>query len=276
VKDKARFGRFLPAALGMVALCMAGCAPPSGSGGGTGGGGTGGGGTGSTALTGNWSFQVNPTGTAPFTYLSGFVDETSGGVTPSTTASLQVQSNSCFANTKVLDLAGYTDSNLTQLNSFPSYDQTVSFGLSTQCSAGISLCGTYSVAGGCGAGETGQVLGTLYTPLNGTFQTGSTASPTLSLVISQSPLGSGEGTFEVSGTLAFTGASCLTTATIDSSQSYLSGSTLSLVATTNAVGGALLSLNGTMNPAASTIKVNTIDLAGNTCLSSLTGVTLTN
>jgi hypothetical protein len=256
-------------AISVAFWSLIGCGGPGqGTSGGSGGGPSG------TTLVGNWSFQVNPTGAAPFTYLSGFVNEQAGSGESYTTASLQVQSNSCFADTKVLDLGGYTQGNLTQLSSFPSYSQTVDFDLSTTCTGGLSLCGTYTVSGGCGDGATGQVLGTLYTQLNGTLQTAPSVTPALKLAITQSAEGTGEGTFQVSGTLAFTNASCLTSATIDTAQSYLSGSTLSLVATTNAAGGAQLVLNGTMNPAATSILVNSIALAGSGCLDSLNGVTL--
>ena len=257
--------------LGVV--CFAGCAKSPSSGGSGGGGGPT---PNAVNLTGNWQFQVTSAGNVPLSGMSGFVNEEVGSAGDSslTTASLQVQSSSCFGNSKVLDLEGFTKDPYSQLTAFPSYAQTLTLNLSQMCTGGDSLCGSYQVSGGCADGMSGQLVGVLYAPLTGTFKTGAGATPALAATIAQAPLGSGQGGFEVSGMLAFTGTSCLTTGTIDPTQSYLSGSYLHLVAKTDAANMALLTADGTMNASATHISLNSISLAGNGCLSSLNGAGL--
>ncbi len=208
--------------------------------------------------------------------LSGFVNEEVGSAGDSslTTASFQVQSSSCFSGTKVVDLEGFTKDPYSQLVAFPSYAQTLSLNLSSTCSSGIALCGSYQVAGGCADGQSGQLVGVLYAPLKGTFRTAGNVTPALAATVTQAALGTGQGGFEVTGTLAFTGTTCLTTGTIDPTQSYLSGSNLHLVAKTDAANGAVLTADGTINMSATYITLNGINLAGSSCLSSLNGAGL--
>lgn len=227
-------------------------------------------------LSGNWEFQSGTKG-APFTILSGYLNEQAGiaGSSHFTEVSLQVQSNSCFSNSKVLDFEGYAQSSTLSLSSFPSYAQVVTLGLSTQCTNGVNLCGSYAVSGGCADTAQGQVTGVQYATFTGTLQSPSSMTPSLQLAISQQVDGNGQGGFPVSGTLLFTGTQCLTKATIISAQSYLTGSILHLVATTNSANSAQLTLDGLINTAASTVSIDSLSLAGSTCVVPLAGTTIT-
>ncbi len=258
-----------------MAIEVVGCSSSSG---GSGTGGTGGGGGTSTpvppavSLTGNYQFQTSSTGVVPFTALSGFVNEETGSTDGSygLTASLQVQSNACFADIKVLDLGGFTKSPLSQLTAFPYDSQTVTLSLSQNCT-GVSLCGSYTVAGGCADKATGTIVGTKYAALAGTFRTDASASPAMHITLNQMSQGTGQGSFQVSGSMSFTGAGCLTSGTIDKISSFLSGSSLHLVAATDSASGAALTLDGTIDTGATTLTVNSIHLAGSNCLDSLNG-----
>ena len=259
--------------VGAIAIEVAGCSSSgSGSGGSGGGGGTSPPVPPAVSLTGNYQFQTSSTSAVPFTELSGFVNEEAGSTNGSyaLTASLQVQSNACFADAKVLDLGGYTKSPLSELNAFPYDSQTVTLNLSQNCT-GVSLCGSYTVSGGCADKATGTIVGTKYAALSGTFYTGASASPALHITINQTSQGTGQGSFQVSGSMSFTGAGCLTSGTIDKVQSSLSGSSLHLVAATDSAGGAPLTLDGTIDSGATTLMVNSINLAGSGCLDSLNG-----
>jgi hypothetical protein len=253
----------------VLGLQLLGCAK-HGSGTGSGGGST----PPDTSLIGNWQFQATSTGTAPFTTLSGFINEEGfAGDSTITTASLQVQSNGCFANAKVIDLQGFTKSPLAQFTSFPLDSQVVTMGLSQQCT-GVSLCGTYSVAGGCADGATGSITGVKYSTLTGTFSTASGASAGMAATLTQSTEGTGEGSFQVSGSINFTGLTCATSSSIDPTQSFLSGSSLHLVGTSNAPANAPLTIDASINPTATVVTLNTITNTNSTCFQPLSGATL--
>jgi hypothetical protein len=259
----------------LMLVQLSGCAQ-HGSGSGSGSGGGGGSTTPDTSLIGNWQFQATSTGNPPFTSLSGFVNEPGiAGDSTLTTASLQIQSNSCFSGTKVVDFEGFTKAPLAQLTSFPSNSQTITLGLSQQCT-GVSLCGTFTIAGGCADQATGSIVGVKYTQLSGTFSGAASSTASLKISISQSSQGTGQGSLQVSGTMAFTGLPCSTSASIDSTQSYVSGSSLHLVALTNAAVNPQLVIDSTINPAASTMTLNTISFADNSCFAPFNGLTLSN
>ena len=257
-----------------LALQLLGC---SHNGSGSGGSGTGP--SGDTSLIGNWQFEATPSGSgaAPFAVLSGFVNEQGlNGNSTTTTASLQVQSSGCYDSTKVVDFEGFTSSPLVQLTSFPSNSQVVTLGLSQQCSNGVSLCGTYTVAGGCADKETGNITGVKYAALTGTFSTSPGATTGIQVTSTQAGQGTGQGSFQLSGTETFTGVSCATSATIDATQSFISGSTVYLVAQTNAAGNPVLTIDATLNPGATTLTLSKITFPGSNCFQSLSGASLTN
>ena len=255
-----------------TALQLAGC---SHSGSGSGGSGTGP--SPDASLIGNWQFEATSSGTLPFSGLSGFVNEEGfAGNSTTTTASLQVQSTSCFAGTKVIDMEGFSMSPLAQLTSFPSNSQVVTLGLSQQCSNGVSLCGTYSVAGGCADQAAGSITGVKYATLTGAFSTVAGAAVGARITVNQSAQGTGQGGFQISGTESFTGVSCATAATIDPIQSSLSGSFLHLVSQTNATGNPSLTIDATINSAATNLTLGKITFASSNCFQSLNGASLSN
>lgn len=229
------------------------------------------------SLTGNWEFQANSTSPVPFAKLTGFLYEDAGSTDDAkvTTASLQVQSGGCFASSHVLDFQGYTKDISAQLTAFPSFSQNVTFGLSTQCTGGLSLCGSYTVVGGCADGATGTLNGVQYDRLSGIFHTPIGTAPALSLTVAQASQGSGQGTFQLSGSFSASGATCFSEASLDPLQSTLSGSILHLATVPVSGLGTSLSVDGSINAAATIITINTINLPSSTCLSSLNGTTLT-
>ena len=249
----------------LVVLCT-GCATHSPSSGGTTTPSSGG-----TSLTGNWEFQVSTNGVAPFTKLSGFVNQPTASPDSSNavTASLLTQSNTCFSGTKVLDFSGYLKGSTAQLVAFPSFDQSATLGLSTQCTGGLSLCGGYTVAGGCADKASGTLLGVRYSDLSGTFSTAVGVMPGLSVQITQPSQGTGQGTFLLSGTATATGATCFTSGTLNPQESTLSGSAVHL--SINPAAGATqpLILDGTINADTTTLTINAVTFSGGTCMSSL-------
>ena len=271
-KTRPRVGWLGVGTFGIAILQMAGCSH-GGSGSGSGGGGNGP--APDTSLIGNWQFEASSSSTVPFTNLSGFVNEQgfAGGST-TTTASLQVQSTSCFANTKVIDLEGFTKAPLAQLTSFPADSQVVTLGLSQQCTNGVSLCGTYTVAGGCADKASGTIVGVKYAELTGTFSTSPGATPGVQITVSQATQGTGQGDFQVTGTMAFTGLSCATAATIDTAQSSLSGAAVHLVSQLSPAGSSPLIIDASLNTTATTLTLQNVTFTGGSCFQSLNGVSL--
>ena len=79
-------------------------------------------------ITGNWQFTATAkSGTAPFTMLSGFVNESSNepGVNDFTTASFQVHSSTCYSGSSNLFLSGAVTGTHVGLSSFPVEDQVL-------------------------------------------------------------------------------------------------------------------------------------------------------
>ena len=268
----------LMAAVGLLAGC-------SGNGTGSGSSGSGGTGGGTTTpppnykyLTGNWEIVATSTaGTAPFSALAGFINEqaTEPGVSDVTTAALQVTPTSCYDNATSVPMQGQTEDTAIKLTSFPVNGQVLTIA-GTKNAAATTFTGTYAVAGGCADGATGTLTGTQYAPLTGTYSGAITgkAAETMQLNLTQYTLGTGDGVFLDSGSATFTGFSCFTKGTLAAQNGAVIGSSVTLTFDTNDSQGAQAVLTGTIDAAADTLTLTSVDVTGGSCPGSLGAATL--
>jgi hypothetical protein len=103
---------------------------------------------------------------------------------------------------------------------------------------------------------------------------------TISLDLTQDPVvdGTGSGTFLVSGSATIGGISCFKTGSIPTPSTSVPGSTIigNQVSLTFADSdGSLMTLTGTINPAASTLALTSVTVTGGSCAGSLGSATLT-
>lgn len=229
-------------------------------------------------ITGNWQISATPTtGTAPFTSLSGFINQLAvDAVAQSTSAALLVKSTGCYADTASIPLSGNVEQASLSLTSFEVDGQVLTVHATSDL-AGTSLTGTYSVAGGCADGASGTLSGTFYNLLNGTYKGTLASDSTKSLTLStgQYAQGTGNGTFLVTGSATITGFSCFTTGTISAgSTNYVSGNSVVLSFPTNESSGSQLVLNGTFDVAASVITISSVQVTGGNCSGSYGNVML--
>ncbi len=226
-------------------------------------------------ITGNWQFQATPTsGPAAFTSLGGFITEGGGeaGLYDSTTAVLRVQSGGCYSTAVEIPLDGGTEATQVNLTSFPVDGQTLTL-TATKDSTATQLSGTYSVAGGCADGAHGTVMGTLYTPLSGTFSgalSGNTPAKSVQVTLDQGG-GSGDGLSYLRGGASFTGFSCFTTGTLPYAApgaffpGYVVGNTISMNFTTNEASQSNVIMTGSITPDGNTINVQSFAIEGGSC-----------
>jgi hypothetical protein len=260
---------------------LAGCSGNSGGGGGSKGG-TGGGGSsaGYIYLSGNWEIQATPTSaTTPFTALAGFINEQgqNPGVDDLTTAALQVQPSGCYVNATTIPLQGSTQGVDLSLLSFPVNSQFLTIKAKKDATA-THLTGSYSISGGCADGATGTLTGTEYADLTGTYAgtvTGSNPAKTMQLDLTQFTQGTGDGVFLEQGSANFTGFACFTKGQLASQNGAVLGSAVSLTFTTNDTGGAQVVMTGTMDSAAQTLTLTSINVNGGTCPGAQGAATLT-
>ena len=258
---------------------LAGCSGNSGSGSGSGGGTPPTNpGKGYIYLTGNWEIQATATtGTAPFTSLAGFINEQgqNPGVDDVTTAALQAQPSSCYANATSIPMQGNTEAANISLLSFPVNGQVMTIkGKKDATSTHFSAA--YSISGGCANGAAGTLAGTQYAALTGTYSGAITsdAAQTLQLNLTQFTQGTGDGVFLVSGSAAFTGFSCFTKGTLASQDGAVIGSGVNLTFATNDSAGAQAVMTGTIDAAADTLTLSSITVKGGSCPGSLGAATL--
>ena len=255
-------------------LLLGGCTHPS-AGSGNSGAGTG---SGSDVpdpylnMSGNWEIQATATkGSAPFTTLSGYVNELAvNAVAHQTNVAFLVRSTGCLADTTTVPLSGNVQQPDIKLTSFEIEGQILTLA-ATKDEAATTLSGTYQVAGGCGDGESGTIMGLRYAPLTGTYK-GTLANKTsqvLSLSLNQYADGTGTGTFLVTGSAAITGVPCFTSGTLGATGAgYVSGSTAVLTFTTSDPGGAQLALTGTFDTGATTLTINSTQVTSGSCAGS--------
>lgn len=129
--------------------------------------------------------------------------------------------------------------------------------------SGNSFAGTYAITGGCAGGDHGTIAATFVPSLSGTwtasFASGSTTT-TITATLVQAAVANINGRFPLTGSLVFSGSPCSTGGTVIypsvlGDVSSVSGNSVSVVATTNDIGGGQgsLAFTGTIpNPSTAT------------------------
>ncbi len=268
----------------VAAICLAGCAVKQGSGTSTGP--TTPPTTPPTAtpsgpyvfLSGNWEFTPSSTkGPVPFTLLAGYLDEfnNSVGVSDFATAALQVRSTTCYTDQTTIPLTGGVTPSHAVFQSFPIDLQVLdlSGNKNTQVT---QLAGSYTIAGGCGDGASGNLTGQLYNQLMGQYTGALTNSTTTSIQLSltQDAKGTSDGRSFVTGSAVFHGFSCFSTGTLVAPNGWVLGSSLSLTFNTNEATGSTVVLTGSFDPAADTLSISSASVTGGGCAGSLGMATL--
>lgn len=227
------------------------------------------------SLTGDWVFQITPTsGNTPFTSLAGYIDQaSSSGTSSSLTAAFQAQSPaSCYDGATLVPFYGDIQTTSVSLNSFDVNAQFMTI-TATKNSAGTSLTGTYAINGGCANGAAGNVTGTRYAAMNGTYS--GTAGPgAVQLTLAESTTGTGSGTFLITGSATFAGVSCFTSGTLSGTAGSILGNVATLNFTTNEASQSTIQVKGTIDPLASVFTVSSMQVTGGGCAGSLGAGTL--
>ena len=234
----------------------------------------------SVNISGNWEFHATAAqgSSAPFTVLSGFLNEQGSGSTLNfTTASLEVQSPACYAESPTLSLEGSTQNTQLGLTSFSAAGQVLTINGTTDASS-TNLTGTFAVAGGCADGQHGQLTGILYAPLNGNYNGPVVGQSNLltgmHLTLTQSG-GTSDGLFFLTGSATFSGTSCFSKGTLAYTKGSVSGSVFHISLDTDETSGSQVTLVGTADPAADTLTITSVSIVGGACAGSAGTATLT-
>lgn len=221
-------------------------------------------------ISGNWQITLTPTaGDSLFPSLSGYIQQnvTDGTATNYVSEEFSAAATSgCYTGINAIPGSGQVEGTQVSLDSFSVNGQYLDI-YGTINSAGTSLTGTYTVSGGCAGGAQGTASGTQYAALTGTY-TGSlpgVSGGAVSLTLQQNSLGNGNGQFEVGGTASFTGWSCFTTGTLAGPSGWVSGSTVQLDFGTGDPSGAQVVFAGTMDAAASTVTLSSVEVTAGAC-----------
>ncbi len=227
-------------------------------------------------FTGNWVLQFTATsGATELTQLGGFINDV-GGSQHWATAALQGTLADCLAGQSFVPWYGNINGDSMSLYSFLITGEMLTM-TATSNATFTQFTGTYTLGGPCANGETGNVVGTRYASLTGTYSgsLNSDVGQSLQLDLTQNKTATGNGTFFVTGTAELEGFSCFTSATIASYAGTVVGSNVQLQFTTNESPSSTLTLSGSIDPTADTLTANSIQVSGGECAGSLGGATLT-
>jgi hypothetical protein len=183
-----------------------------------------------TKLTqGNWSLVADSSNQNTGTFSIGG-NLTQAGQTLSGT--MYVAGSACFDVSQPVLLTGDMSGEQVTLTSADVNGQVVSIaGTRTTASA---LNGSYAITGGCGAGDSGTVAAYAVPSMTGSWSgpVAGSGGPnvTLAMALTQATEASADGTFALTGTLAFTGSSCSVSGTVTNSS--IAGSYIVLNGTT--------------------------------------------
>ena len=179
-------------------------------------------------LSGNWNFILTPSNQLSFgPILGGYLASANGSVA----GTLHANGSSCYPVTQDIPVTGsVTPAGVLTLRSATVAGQILSmsgnaFALTGSSSDAISgvFSGTYTISGGCAAGENGTVAGTLISPVNGDYAGSLRSDSGLSIGVNFDATQTGpnaDGEYGVSGTVSFSGSLCFSTGTITSSTIY--------------------------------------------------------
>jgi len=207
-----------------------------GCGGGGGSSSTGGGSNGtsnSSVTSGNWSLVASSSVVANTSYIGGSLTQSGSSLS----ATMHIDHSSCYELTTDVPLSGtITGSSFTLTSSIVNSQVITVTGTITNSS---TLQGTYSIAGGCAAGDRGTVSGVLVPSVNGTWKaTDSSTGTTVTITgtITQSATGTADGIFLLTGSFTYSGSPCSTGGTL-LSDSFIAGDVVGVDAQTNDTGG---------------------------------------
>jgi hypothetical protein len=227
-------------------------------------------------FTGNWVLQFTGTsGATEFTQLSGYIDDI-GTSQHWATAALQGTLSDCLAGQSFIPWYGTINGDSMKLNSFLITGEMLTITANSNSSF-TQFTGTYTLGGPCDNGATGNVVGTRYANLTGTYSgsLGSNAGQSLQLDLTQNSVATGNGTFFVTGSAKLQGFSCFTSGTIASYAGTVVGSNVQLQFTTNESPPSTLTLSGSIDPTADTLIASSIQVSGGQCSGKLGGASLT-
>ena len=140
------------------------------------------------------------------------------------------------------------------------------------------MTGTYQIHGGCADSAAGTISGFRVSPVTGTYSgsfTGMSQSGTLQLTLNQNSYGNGNGYFEFSGSANLTGISCFKSGTIVAQSSLVTGTSVQLTLSTADPTGAQLIMQGSVDAAAHTLALSSIQVTSGACIGQYGTSTLT-
>ena len=227
-------------------------------------------------FTGNWVLQFTTTsGATEFTQLAGFINDV-GGSQDWATAATQGTLSDCLTGQTFIPWYGNINGTSLKLYSYLITGEALTL-TATANSTYTQFTGTYSLGGPCADGAAGNVVGTRYADLTGTYSgsLSSNAGQTLQLDLTQNKVATGNGTFFVTGTAKLQGFSCFTSATIAPNAGMIVGNNVQLQFTTNESPSSTLTVSGTIDPKADTLTVTSVQVSGGQCSGSFGGGSLT-
>jgi hypothetical protein len=214
--------------------------------------------------SGNWLFIETSTAHPDFptpTYYRGPLQDANGTVT----ATLVYSGSSCLPNSPV-DFTGNASQNALTLTSGTDNGQVMT--ITGDINFDGTVVGTYSKPGGGAAScsdDSGTVYGTAVPLLagnwSGTLSRATNGAINVTAALQQQSTATSDGLYPLTGTVTFANDSCFTSGAIDSTQSYITGEQVVIVATS---GASSLTLDGYLiNPTLSTaIKITQYSVAG--------------
>lgn len=216
------------------------------------------------SIDGNWVFTMTTTsGTAPFSTLGGYINDESGGTVTGAFQADTSQGSSCYLGAETIPLEGTRTGSQVGLYSFSVNGQYLSMD-GTENSSGTELTGTFKIMGGCAKDVSGTFTATHYKVLNGTYSGtfGGNSNYSAQITLDQNTLGTGSGTFFVSGSAVFQGISCFSSGTMSQTQGSIIGDTVALQFTTSPA-GSTVTMSGSIDPLAKTLTVTSSSITGN-------------
>jgi hypothetical protein len=170
--------------------------------------------TSTTNMAGNWELHgTSQTGAQPAGVVGGIAQT---GSHISGNVFVLIPCDNAFASSA---LTGSVNGNAVTFNAPAAAGETFFANLTLNASASTAS-GTYSITGGCAAGDHGTIAATKVPPLTGTYTGTATADADGSIApitasLTQSPTVDSFGVFELSGNITFTGSSCLVSGPLD-------------------------------------------------------------
>jgi hypothetical protein len=215
-------------------------------------------------VAGNWQFNLSSKASGtPSLKIAGSINRSGDSVT----GAVHVDGSKCFDQLTTAGLTGTVTDSTVSLTSESISGQVVTLNGTV---ANDSLTGTYTIDGGCAAGDKGTVTGInipyyIGNNLGGKFSPSQGQTFDVSGDLTQSSSAGSEGSYGLTGTVTFNGSSCLNSGTITSgtfpSGSYIMGTSLALEIKTD---NGALAFVGTLNPDKSEIT-GSYTVSGGTC-----------